>query len=71
MANIDDLDYTSISEMSQEEALDMLRQIRLSRRVPLKSTRKSYKRTPKTSASQFSPEEAAKLLEKIGGLPND
>ena len=33
MANLDDLDLTSITEMNTDEQLDMLRRIRLNRRV--------------------------------------
>ena len=39
MATIDDLDLQSISDMSQEEALEALRQLRLARRTPTKTTK--------------------------------
>jgi len=66
VATIDDLGYKSISELSQDEAIEILRQIRLSRRVPLK---KSKKKTVKKSAKKsinLSKSQAAKLLSMIG-----
>ena len=36
MANLESLNYESISDMSQDEAIELLRQIRLSRRTPVK-----------------------------------
>lgn len=64
MANIDDLDLKSISEMDTDEAIEHLRQIRLSRRTPAKSSRgkKKKKALPKLSQS-----EAAELLKTLGG----
>lgn len=46
MADLDDLGIKSILDTSQDEALERLRQIRLSRRVPVKS------RTPKKTAAK-------------------
>lgn len=65
MADLDDLNYKSITDMDTDEALELLRQIRLSRRVPVKkskTTNKKKKAEPKISADQ-----AAKLLELLGG----
>ena len=65
MADIEDLNYTSISDMSQDEAIEMLRQIRLSRRIPSKprkvSTPKPSKAPPKINADQ-----AAAILKILG-----
>ena len=64
MATIDDLDYKSITDMNQDEALELIRQIRLSRRTPTtkaKSKKKS-KATPKVDANQ-----AAELLKLLTG----
>jgi len=36
MATIEDLDFTSIVDESTDEAIERLRQIRLSRRIPIK-----------------------------------
>lgn len=60
MANIDNLGITSISNMSTDEALELIRQIRLSRRIPVKkptkktttTTRKRVKAVPQVSADQ-------------------
>lgn len=66
MADLDDLDYTSITDMNNDEAIELLRQIRLSRRIPLKpkttSTRKKKKTTQSVDAIQ-----AAELLKILGG----
>lgn len=66
MADLDDLDYTSITDMGNDEAIELLRQIRLSRRIPLKtkttSTRKKKKAAPSVDAIQ-----AAELLKILGG----
>ena len=65
MANIDDLEYKSISEMTTDEAIEHLRQIRLSRRIPVKSSKGKKKKTkalPKVNADQ-----AAEILKLLGG----
>lgn len=61
MANLDSLNYPSISDMSTDEAIEYLRQIRLSRRVPVKSTK--TKTTSKT-ASKTIAKKAVKNLDK-------
>lgn len=65
MATIDNLGYKSISDVSQDEAIEMLRQIRLSRRVPLKKAKKSTKKAVKKSAPKLSKAQALKLLDMI------
>lgn len=65
MSDLDDLGFTSISDMTQDEALETLRQIRLSRRTPVKQTRQPSERKPKKASLaevEMSPEMAAKLL---------
>jgi len=58
MATIEDLNYPSITDMSQDEAIETLRQIRLSRRIPVKKvsnkkvSKKSTKKIPKINSSQ-------------------
>lgn len=60
MTNIDDLGIASISNMSTDEALELIRQIRLSRRIPVKkptkktttTTQKRVKALPQVSADQ-------------------
>ena len=69
MATIEDLDYKSIIDESKDEAIERLRQIRLSRRTPVKKT-KSKKTTSKAAKKKdienISPEVARKFLELIG-----
>ncbi len=65
MSTLKDLPHTSILDMSHDDAIETLRQIRLSRRVPVKKTKKkttTKKSTPKMSAAQ-----AAELLKLLGG----
>lgn len=64
MANLDDLGYKSISDMSADEALEHLRQIRLSRRVPIKVT----KTTKKPAKANISADQAVELLKLLGDL---
>jgi len=58
MSTIEDLNYPSITDMSQDEAIEALRQIRLSRRIPTrkvsnkKASKKSTKKIPKINSSQ-------------------
>ena len=65
MANLDDLDITSISNMSNDERLELLRQIRLSRRVPVKTT-KSVRKADKKKVI-VNADEAAELLRILTG----
>ena len=64
MANLDDLNYTSIFDMGNDEAVELLRQIRLSRRVvkPSKARKSRKVKSPVVSAN-----EAAELLKILGG----
>lgn len=64
MADLDSLNYTSITEMNNDEALELLRQIRLSRRVPIKTTKTTRKpaKAPSVDANQ-----AAELLKLLMG----
>ena len=66
MTTIEDLPQKSISEMSTEEALELLRTIRLSRRTPKVSSKKRSKKQT-VVPKKMTPEEARKLLEIIGG----
>lgn len=72
MANLEDLKYKSISEMTTDEALEHLRLIRLSRRVPLqksksKSTRKVTKKAVKVPVNAMNAEQIEELLKSLGG----
>ena len=64
MANLDDLNYESISEMTTDDAIERLRQIRLSRRIPVrKVTNKKQKEVPDVNAA-----DAAELLRILEGI---
>jgi len=65
MADIEDLGYTSILDMGNDEAIDLLRQIRLSRRIPEKKVTKTISTKPK--APVVDANLAAQLLEILGG----
>jgi hypothetical protein len=71
VATIDDLDITSIADMSRDEALELLRQLRLSRRTPKASSKKStstaVKNKQKSTMPALSPEQAAALLAMLEG----
>ena len=69
MTTINDLKLPSITEMSQDEAIEFLRQLRLSRRIPVKKQsaatvkkKAKAKATPKVNADQ-----AKELLKLLGG----
>ena len=63
MADLDDLGYTSILDMGNDEAIETLRQIRLSRRIPEKAT-KTVTKKPK---QEVDPSVAAEILKILGG----
>jgi len=70
MANLDDLDIKSISDMSVDEAHELLRQLRLSRRTPKASAKKKASTAVKNKQKQpptLTPEQAAELLKLLGG----
>ncbi len=57
MSTIEDLKIPSITEMNSDEAIEHLRQLRLSRRTPLKKVTKAkpkvVKKMSKTQASEL------------------
>ena len=73
MADLEDLGYKSVSDMTTDEAIEHLRMIRLSRRVPLKNNK--YKTSKKAQAKQttnitvksMDAEQIANLLKTLGG----
>ena len=70
MADLDSLGYPSIIDMSNDEAIDTLRQIRLSRRVPdkpRKAAKETTKQTTKRVAAKVDPTMAAEILKLLGG----
>jgi hypothetical protein len=68
MADLDSLGYPSIIDMSNDEAIDTLRQIRLSRRVPekkAKAAKESKQQTVKRVSANVDPNMAAELLKLL------
>ena len=68
MADLESLKKKSISEMSPDEAIEHLRQIRLSRRIPVKKVQRSTSRAPTKPepVPKLNAEQAAKLLKSLG-----
>lgn len=69
MADLNDFEG-SLSEMSDEELTEFLREIRLSRRTqpaPAKKPPKSKAKAPNIDVAGMSPEMAKLILEQIGG----
>jgi ribosomal protein S20 len=66
MADLDSLGYKSIIDMSNDEAIDTLRQIRLSRRVPDKKHRTTTKTITKKVAAAVDADMAASILKLLG-----
>ena len=70
--DLNDLDITKISDMSVDESLEMIRQIRLSRRTenPTTKTRKikakAKAKVTKTSVNNLTPEQALEVLRLLG-----
>lgn len=69
MATIEDLKIPSISTMSSDEAIEYLRQLRLSRRVPVKKHSSSTKKAKRQSkaAGGITKKQATELLKLLGG----
>lgn len=76
MADLNDLGRVSITDMSVDEALETIRQIRLRRRTATKKPKSkstiSVKRTPNVVSSQvIDAKMAQELLKLLGGEQND
>jgi len=67
MADLDSLGFKSIIDMSNDEAIDTLRQIRLSRRVPDKKPRTTTKTITKKVAAAVDADMAANILKLLSG----
>jgi topoisomerase IA-like protein len=65
MTTLENFPRKSISDLSTDEALELLRTIRLSRRVTKKSTKKKTTTQGKKS-KELTQSEALKLLEILG-----
>lgn len=69
MANLESLNYESISDMSKDEAIELLRQIRLSRRTPVnkpKKTKTTSKSVAKKATKHLDKSSINELLDMIG-----
>ena len=70
MADLNSLEYVSIIDMNNDEAIDLLRQIRLSRRIPdkkPKAAKETTKQTTKKISAMIDPSMAEELLKLLGG----
>lgn len=69
MASLEDFPIKSITEETPDEAIERLRQIRLSRRTPTKAARSPsiVKKAKASAVPKVSAEQAAKLLELLEG----
>lgn len=69
MSNLDDLNIKSITDMSTDESIELLRQIRLSRRIPVKKVPKATtKRKAKAKeVKDVDANQAAELLKILTG----
>ena len=70
MADLNSLEYVSIIDMNNDEAIDLLRQIRLSRRIPdkkPKAAKETTKQTMKKISAMLNPSMAEELLKLLGG----
>ena len=65
MADLKDLGYTSILNMDNDESIERLRQIRLSRRIPLK--KKSSTKKQKKVDLVIDSTAASAILKLLGG----
>ena len=69
MANLDDIETKSITDMSPDEAIEYLREMRLSRRTPTKKVKsKSTKNkiSQSKAASKITKSDAENLLKILG-----
>ena len=72
MTTIESLDYTSISDMDRLEAYELIKSIRLSRRVPLKKPKRKTtatsraRKASKDVSKSIDPKLALELLKMIG-----
>lgn len=68
MASLDDLGFGSITDKTTEQNIENLRQIRLNRRTPVRTTKTTTTKKPKAAkTSDLSREQAAELLKLLTG----
>lgn len=68
MADLEDLGIDSILDTSQDEVIERLRQIRLSRRIPVKSRKTSSSKSTAKAKSKAPPRLSAKQAENLLNL---
>lgn len=68
MTTIEDLKYKPINEMTIDESIEQLRQLRLSRRTPVKKVRSkpASRSTTKSIVKNLDKESINELLDMIG-----
>jgi len=70
MANLEDLGYISISDMSTDEAIELLKRVRFERKIAKKTTKSKAATTKKRIAKVASAVDqklAAEILKILGG----
>ncbi len=67
MANLDDLNHPSITEISRLEALSIIERIRERRRTPTKQTRTRTTTPKKLKTPEVTAQQAASLLRILTG----
>jgi len=69
MSDLSDLNHRSITEMDTDEAIELLRQIRLSRRIPMKKVSKvsKAKKPSVEKITNINADMAAEILKILGG----
>lgn len=66
MADIGDLGIPDLTEMGRDEAIEYLRQIRLSRRTPKAKPKSVTKKAKAKAVPKLSANQAANLLKLLG-----
>ena len=67
MATLDDLNIPALTDMSSDEAIEHLRQLRLSRRTPVKKTKTTTKKKAKAKMIIPTAKQAQELLKLLEG----
>jgi|LGOV01.1.fsa_nt_gb hypothetical protein len=67
MATINDLSQKELSSLSIDEAIELLRNIRLSRRIVKKSSKTKTKKVKNKKQKNLTPKQAGELLKILGG----
>jgi hypothetical protein len=65
MSDLNDIPIPSITEMTQDQAIDYLRQIRLARRTPQKPSISYTKKKESKAPTKLSQDQAAELLKLL------